>query len=121
MAKKKRPKIDPKKLCDAVRKMGAKAMELGWSPTQSKEEREAAQKDLKFVYVKVSEDVPKGGFILDWGAEGIGFGQITFYEKKKQLVCDTETMGRSFVKAALLHFLEHSVVYDPPPAKEDML
>lgn len=121
MAKKKHPKIDPKQLCDAVRKMAAKAGELGFSPNQTKEELEAARKALKFVYVKVSEDVPKGGFILDWGVEGIGFGQITFYEKNGKLACDTETMGRSFVKAALLHFLENSVVYDPPPAKEDML
>lgn len=116
-----KPKIDPEKLAAAVKKMALKAEELGFSPNQSKEELEAARKNMKFVYVKVNEDVPKGGFILDWGVEGIGFGQITFYEKNNQLACDTETMGRSFVKAALLHFLENSVVYDPPPAKEDML
>src|SRR4029078_11963766 len=95
MAKKKRPKIDPKKLCDAVRKMALKAQELGWSPTQTQEQGEAAQKNLKLVYVKVSEDVPKGGFILDWGAEGIGFGQITFYDKEQQLLRDPEALGRS--------------------------
>lgn len=110
-----KPNIDPEKLADAVKKMALKAQELGFSPNQSKEELEAARKNLKFVYVKVSEDVPKGGFILDWGVEGIGFGQITFYEKNGKLTCDTETMGRSFVKAALLHFLENSVVYDPNP------
>lgn len=121
MTGKKRPKIDPEKLTNAVQKMALKAAELGFSPNQSLEDLAAARKNMKFVYVKVSEDVPMGGFILDWGVEGIGFGQITFYEKNKQLVCDTETMGPSFVKAAMLHFLENSVIYDPPPAKENML
>jgi hypothetical protein len=121
MAKKKRPKIDPEKLANAVKKMASKAQELGWSLTQSRDASREAMENPKFVYVKLSEDQPMGGFILDWGAEKVGFGQITFYVKKKRLVCDTETMGPRFVKAAMLHFLDKSVIYDPKPSKEDML
>lgn len=106
--------VDPEKLAEAVEKAANKARELGWSPGKSREELMDALDNPKFVYVKVGEDQPKGGFILDWGAEKVGFGQITFYvNSKKQLACDTEAMGADFVKSAMLHFLENSVVYDP--------
>lgn len=112
-----KPDVDPEKLAEAVQGMAAKAQELGWSLNRSREEARAAADNPKFVYVKVGEDQPMGGFILDWGAEKVGFGQITFYTKDNRLVCDTETMGADFVKAAMLHFLENSVIYDPRPAK----
>ncbi len=105
--------VDPEKLKDAVKGMEAKARELGWSPTMSRAEARAAKENPKFVSVKLSEDQPMGGFILDWQCEKVGFGQITFYTKDQRLLCDTETMGPDFVKAALLHFLENSVLYDP--------
>lgn len=109
----KTPNIDPEKLAEAIRKASAKAEELGWSANNTAEESRAAMDNPKFVSVKLSEDLPAGGFILEWQAEKIGFGQITFYVKNKQLLCDTECMGRDFVKAAMLHFLENSVIYDP--------
>lgn len=108
-----KPNIDPEKLAEAVDKMASKAQELGWSRNTSKEEMRAALDNPKFVYVKLGEDQPMDGLILDWGAEKIGFGQITFYPKDGRLICDTETMGADFVKAAMLHFLENSVLYDP--------
>jgi hypothetical protein len=110
---KKRSKFKPEQIAEAIHKMASKAKELGWSPTMSREEKRDAQDNPKFVSVKLSGDMPMGGFILDWQAEKVGFGQITFYTKNKILTCDTETMGAAFVKAAMLHFLEKSVLYDP--------
>jgi len=106
------PKLDRDQVVQAVKKMAAKAQELGWSPGMSREEARAAADNPKFVSVKLSEDQPKDGFILDWQCEKVGFGQITFYTKGRKLLCDTETMGPEFVRAALLHFLEKSVAYD---------
>ena len=59
-----------------------------------------------------------GGFVLLWGAKGVGFGELTFKivgGKKNEetgeiegatIVCDSECMGKQFVKEALAAFAE---------------
>lgn len=37
------------------------------------------------------------GFVLSWGEQGKGFGQITFVFKKGQLEIESECMGMDFV------------------------
>ena len=106
-------KIDPKKLKKAVIGMEAKAKELGWSLSTPASDARKAMEQPQFVSVKLGDSLANGGFILQWQAEKVGFGEITFYVKKKKLICDTECMGPGFVKAAMLHFLESSVLYDP--------
>jgi hypothetical protein len=112
-----KPKFDRKKIAETMRRAASKAQELGWSPNLSPEESKEAVDRPKFVSVKIGAGQPVGGFILEWQAEKVGFGEITFYVKNKQLLCDTECMGPAFVKAAMLHFLENSVIYDPKPFK----
>jgi len=43
-----------------------------------------------------------GGFVLCWGAKGVGFGEVTFSkDKDNKLHVQSECMGREFVKKAL--------------------
>lgn len=43
-----------------------------------------------------------GGFIIGWGAVGIGFGTLTFYYGKDgKLHCDNECMSPDFCRAVL--------------------
>lgn len=99
--------------------MAAKAMELGWSPKQSAKESGDAIDNPSFVYVKLERIWPKwkkgkagndGGFIVRWGAEKVGFGELSFYLKKGKLYCDTECMGTKFPKAVMAALME-SVEY----------
>lgn len=78
-------------------------------------------KKYKFMYVKLGDTWDPwekdgrsndGGFCLDWGAEDIGFGQLTFYKKDGKTICLTECMSEEFVKQAIDYFansikLEH--------------
>jgi|GEM_PF-6507503 len=70
--------------------------------------RDSNVRNPEFAYVEVgnSWEANKhndGGFTIRWGAKDIGFGELTFYYKKKQLFCDTETMSKEFVRKALEH------------------
>lgn len=75
----------------------------------TKEERNEAIKNPKFVYVTMQcwdkHQGNDGGFVLQWGVEHLGFGEIAFYKKGSVIKCDTETMGKEFVQKALEHFL----------------
>lgn len=50
----------------------------------------------------------EGGFVLCWGAKDVGFGTLTFRQKvegpKVEMECESEHMGRDFVRKALEHF-----------------
>jgi hypothetical protein len=79
------------------------------------------EKEYKFVYVRLSgtwqpweKDGRKydGGFTLDWAAENIGFGQLTFYNRPDETECYTECMSGAFVKAALDHFFTEMKLTD---------
>lgn len=109
------------KLGEELNRMTAKAKELGWSPNMSKAENDAAARRPKFVYVKYArgwgpwkrgKDGNQGGFVLSWGAEKIGFGETTFILKNKKIICETECMSESFIRAAVDHFLRTGVVYE---------
>jgi hypothetical protein len=70
-----------------------------------------------FVYVKLGgawEKAPHndGGFILNWGVNNLGFGQLTFYNKDGKTTCETECMSKEFIKQALSYFLEHEVQFE---------
>ena len=70
-------------------------------------------KKYKFIYVKLGNawqpwekdgEFYEGGFVLDWAAEKMGFGQLTFYNKGDITECSTECMSKGFVKEALNFF-----------------
>jgi hypothetical protein len=91
-------------------------------------EKHVEGEPYKFEYVELAaawgvrdyKDTPEhsnwGGFCLRWGAKGVGFGELTFRLKGGKMdedsgeiegaecVCDSEYMGRDFVKDALAHF-----------------
>lgn len=41
------------------------------------------------------------GFILGWETKSAGFGELTIYLEKGVLGCDTEAMGKEFVREVL--------------------
>lgn len=59
----------------------------------------------KIVYVYVYKMEP---VVFQWGINGFGFGEITFsYNKEKeQWECQSETLGKEFVKTILCHFVD---------------
>lgn len=124
MRKKKGPSKE--QVAKAVVKMAVKAGELGWSPGRSADEVQKAIDEPKFVYVKLdhvwgpfrNQIVPggnEGGFVLKWGVEKVGFGELTFCLKTDgRVVCDTECMGgKKWAEVVLAEFLRMAVVYDP--------
>jgi hypothetical protein len=123
MRKKKGP--SKKALTKAVVGMAAKASELDWSPGRPADEVRKAIDEPKFVYVKLDRAWGpwkrrggagnNGGFVLAWGVEKVGFGELTVcVDLEGRLVCDTECMGgEKWAKAVMTEFLK-SAVYDPP-------
>jgi len=75
----------------------------------TKEEIAEAKKNPQFKYVELEvwdkHTGNDGGFILNWGVEHLGFGQIAFYKKGSKIICDTECMGKEFVEKTIKHFL----------------
>lgn len=87
------------------------------------EERKKAMENPEFVYVNINHvwtktkeektgEMMEGGFVLDWGAKGIGFGQIKFHQKgtdvrKLSIECQSECMGEKFVRQAVEHFMKN--------------
>ena len=73
-------------------------------------------------YAKRPEWNNWGGFVVSWGAKGVGFGELTFVLKGGKfneetrelegatLECDSEAMGRQFIKEALMALAEKVVI-----------
>jgi len=92
------------------------------------EERKKALENPEFFYVNINhvwtdtrdkkeESMLSGGFVLDWAAKHIGFGQIRFRQKgtdlkKLELECESEHMGKDFVEKALAHFLKNTKIVE---------
>lgn len=55
---------------------------------------------------EIHEKPEKLWFILSWAAQGIGFGEASFYTVQdgltRGLVCDDESMGPVFIEALLV-------------------
>ena len=66
------------------------------------------KKTLKEVFdeLKDSCELQTDGFIVNWTAEGTGFGQFYFYYENDQLMCDSETMGKEFIKRMLCQMVD---------------
>ena len=46
-----------------------------------------------------------GGFCLSWGTVSAGFGELTFYLLGNKLYCDSECLGKEFVRKVLDKFM----------------
>lgn len=60
----------------------------------------------KKTFPKMPEYNHNGGFVIEWGVPGFGFGEITFVNRNGELTVDTEHMSKEFVAAALAKLLE---------------
>ena len=110
-----------KKIVDLVKKGKVRwAGDISlYQPSRSREEHEKKMADPKFTDVKLEDSWVRwgkgkrgnnGGFNLTWGAQGIGFGEITFFlDRKNKLHCRSECMGRDFVKKALAAMVDQAV------------
>lgn len=93
------------------------------------EERKQAMENPEFVYVNINHVWTKttapdpdrgmleGGFVLDWGAKKIGFGQLEFRQygtdvKNLKIECRSEHMGPNFVKKALEFFVNSLTIVE---------
>ena len=91
-----------------------------YQPSQSSEEHKKKMTDPQFVKVAVDKiwgkwgrkdrRGNKGGLYINWGAKGVGFGEITFFmDFDGKLHCRSECMGRNFVKKALAAMVDQCV------------
>lgn len=60
----------------------------------------------------------QGVMLVGWVANGIGFGELTFYNKKARknsknytFYCETECMSKEFVNAVMKKLLESGITY----------
>ena len=68
-------------------------------------------KQYEFTDVEITSSWGKwekndGGFIISWGCKNVGFGELTFFSKDGKTHCDSEAMGKEFIKQALAHLTD---------------
>lgn len=53
----------------------------------------------------------QGGFQLNFGCKGFGFGTLTFFrDHEGKLKCDNERLDLNFIEQALLHFARTAIL-----------
>ena len=62
--------------------------------------------------LKNSCEMQTDGLLVNWTAKGTGFGQFYFYYKGDKLICDSETMGKEFIKKMLCQMVDDCELYD---------
>ena len=61
----------------------------------------------------------QGGFVLEWEAEGVGFGEFTLAKLDDGTIrVDREAMGNNFILAAFRHLLENATDATGRPVTE---
>lgn len=68
--------------------------------------------DGKCIHDKPRPDSWPGVMCVNWVANGFGFGQLAFYERKGRLHCNTECMDKEFVKAVMDKLLDGAKYID---------
>lgn len=64
---------------------------------------------LPYQFTRV--DLLSQGFTLAWGAQGVGFGQLAFYQGKDDKPhCSNECMSREFIRQALNKWVDELVL-----------
>ena len=61
-----------------------------------------------YTHVSLSEirKQSQPGICFNWGAKGIGFGQITIVTRDGELCIDDECMSKEFIKEMFGHFID---------------
>jgi len=63
--------------------------------------------NLRKSFEKIEDSChPTDGVLFTWTAKGTGFGELYFYHKDGKLKCDSETMGKEFVKRMLCQMVD---------------
>lgn len=68
-------------------------------------------KEYNFVYADCRAFINEEyrGMVVEWGCEGIGFGELTMcFDEKGEVTMDTEGMSNEFVKALLNYVVDQS-------------
>ena len=62
----------------------------------------------EFTHVTMGEVIKKSqpGIIFNWGAKGVGFGQIIIVSNDGKLYIDDECMSKEFIKEMFGHFID---------------
>ena len=72
--------------------------------------------DFDYIELHTFEENNKthnGGFIINWGCKGIGFGEATFLnDKERGLIVETECMGREFLEALMKEFVKRTKIVE---------
>ena len=66
-------------------------------------------KQYDFTYTEVVRLAgDKDGFVLRWGANNFGFGEICFVQNDGKIEIHAETLSKDFVRQALEHMLNNA-------------
>jgi len=63
----------------------------------------------------VPEATSETCLLVNWARKGVGFGQLSFWERDGVLWCDNEAMSRTFCKGVLEELLANVPEDDWPP------
>ena len=82
----------------------AEAMASMFDPEQDHKEGTP----YEFTHVTMGEvrKQSQPGIIFNWGAKGVGFGQITIVSRDGDLYIDEEGMSKEFIKEMFGHFID---------------
>jgi len=82
----------------------AEAMSSMFDPEQDHQEGTP----YEFTHVTMGEvrKESQPGIIFNWGAKGVGFGQITIVSREGKLYIDDECMSKEFIKEMFGHFVD---------------
>lgn len=51
-----------------------------------------------------------GGMVISWSKPGVGFGELSFSIRNGEFVCDSETMGPTFIKEVLAALVDKAKI-----------
>ncbi len=68
---------------------------------------------FKYSRKEVEDGAEQTGFVLRWGAENLGWGELDFKQCANGTIeCRTECMSKAFVEAALKVFVEKLTILE---------
>lgn len=89
---------------DTPREKVAEALASMFDPEQ--EHKEGSK--YEFTHVTMSEVIEQSqpGILFNWGAKGVGFGQVALVHHDGELYIDDECMSKEFIKEMFGHLVD---------------
>ena len=93
-----------------VSKLGAPGVSEEKAAESLKSALDPKSKKGDINYAELSEIVKviQPGILINWGCEGVGFGQTCLYTQEGRLKIDDECMGKEFVKKLFNHIIDEA-------------